>query len=257
MGVIAAGLALRIGLALADVSELAISVLTPCRIDTLWWERFCLSSHAARVGCRCCSGVAGRRRSVSAWPIWVLSTYSALANTGVPVLHQIRNTLYALFFGALTLLSLRPSTELISRAFRSRVLRFFGKYSYGLYVYHGLLAWYLYESAAVRRANTARIPRRISENGASVDHRPRLSRLSSSTKRSGVIDAASSRTLPTVRKGDQPAIQAPAHRDLRQRSAGSSRFNSSAQFRTTTMSGDVSVVADFIMRKRRASGDTS
>ena len=173
------------------------------------------------------------------------------------MLHQIRNTLYALFFGALTLLSLRPSTELISRAFRSRVLRFFGKYSYGLYVYYGLLPWYLLRIGRCATGEHRGIPRRESENGASVDHRPRLSRLSSSTKRSGVIDAASSRTLPTVRKGDQPAIEAPAHRDLRQRSAGSSRFNSSAQFRTTTMSGDVSVVADFIMRKRRASGDTS
>jgi peptidoglycan/LPS O-acetylase OafA/YrhL len=83
--------------------------------------------------------------------ILLLSAYAALTTDELPALRQVRNTLFALFFGALTLLSLRPSTELVARAFRSRALRFFGKYSYGLYVYHGLLTWYFAESAVEAR----------------------------------------------------------------------------------------------------------
>ena len=39
----------------------------------------------------------------------------------------------------------------MQRAFRSRPLKFFGKYSYGIYVYHGLLTWYFAESAVEAR----------------------------------------------------------------------------------------------------------
>jgi len=151
VGVIAAGLALRIGLALADVSELSISVLTPCRIDTLCVGALLATVARRENGLQMLLGRCGRVALVLAAALLVLSTYCALAKTGLPVLHQIRNTLYALFFGAVTLLGLRPGTELVSRAFRSRALRFFGKYSYGLYVYHGLLAWYFYEVAAEQR----------------------------------------------------------------------------------------------------------
>src|SRR5262249_5684234 len=35
--------------------------------------------------------------------------------------------------------------SLITRVFQGPLLRFFGKYSYGLYVYHGLLTWYFVE----------------------------------------------------------------------------------------------------------------
>ena len=39
----------------------------------------------------------------------------------------------------------------LARLFRGRLLRFFGKYSYGLYVYHGLFTWYLLEVQANER----------------------------------------------------------------------------------------------------------
>jgi peptidoglycan/LPS O-acetylase OafA/YrhL len=151
LGVIAAGLALRIGLALAGVSELAISVLTPCRIDTLCVGGFLAAVARREGGLQMLLGRCGKAVLGIGVAVLLLSAYCALAKTGLPVLHQIRNTLYALFFGALTLLSLRPTAELISRSLRSPLLGFFGKYSYGLYVYHGLLAWYLYESGAEAR----------------------------------------------------------------------------------------------------------
>ena len=51
-----------------------------------------------------------------------------------------RGTLFALFFGALTLTALQQANRsFLARLFQGPVLRTFGKYSYGLYVYHGVL----------------------------------------------------------------------------------------------------------------------
>ncbi|MGZ6126006.1 MAG: acyltransferase family protein [Myxococcales bacterium] len=148
---ICAGLALRTGLSLGGVSELSISVLTPCRIDTL-----CVGALLA-VLCRGESGAeawvarAGRAAWALGAAILALSAWCALGKWGLPVLHQLRNSLYALFFGALALISIQPRPGLLAKGFRSRVLRFFGKYSYGLYVYHGLLTWYFLEAHAEER----------------------------------------------------------------------------------------------------------
>ena len=43
------------------------------------------------------------------------------------------------FGSALVLVILAPRQSFIGKVFHSRFLRFFGTYSYGLYVYHGLL----------------------------------------------------------------------------------------------------------------------
>jgi peptidoglycan/LPS O-acetylase OafA/YrhL len=148
---IAAGLLLRIGLSLAGMSELSISVLTPCRVDTLcvgallallcrregWAEEMVRRSGRAALGLG----------SV----IVVLSAWCAAAKIGLPVLHQIRGSLYALFFAALVLISLQARPSFLARALRGRALRFFGKYSYGLYVYHGILTWCLIELHAEAR----------------------------------------------------------------------------------------------------------
>jgi peptidoglycan/LPS O-acetylase OafA/YrhL len=72
--------------------------------------------------------------------------------TGLPVLNPIRGTLYAMFFGALTLMSVRDAKHsLVALAFQSSWLRTFGKYSYGLYVYHGILSQHMLELRAQDR----------------------------------------------------------------------------------------------------------
>jgi peptidoglycan/LPS O-acetylase OafA/YrhL len=153
--VIGGGLLLRIGLALGGVSELSISVLTPCRIDTLCvgallallCRREGWADELVRRSGRAALALGGVTIALSAW--------CAVAKTGLPVLHQIRGSLYALFFGALVLISIEPRPSLLARALRGRALRFFGKYSYGLYVYHGLLTWYLIEFHAEARFDAA------------------------------------------------------------------------------------------------------
>lgn len=147
LGALVFALGLRIALAFLSLSELSISVLTPCRIDTL-----CLGAFIAlRI----------RRPGVlSAWVekaglaavifgaafVVVVAMYSLAPSTS-RVLHQLRNSLDAFFFAALILVALKPPSNVIARIFQGRVLGFFGKYSYGLYVYHALLSWYLYEAA--------------------------------------------------------------------------------------------------------------
>src|SRR5581483_3606676 len=144
VAVIAAGLALRIVLALTGVSELAISVLTPCRVDTL-----CVGALLAAVARRE-GGVdllvprSGRATVLLGVATVALSAAGNLTQLWLPVLHQIRGTLFALFFGALTLTALqRADRSLLARLFQGPLLRMFGKYSYGLYVYHGVLSYHM------------------------------------------------------------------------------------------------------------------
>jgi peptidoglycan/LPS O-acetylase OafA/YrhL len=87
--------------------------------------------------------------------ILALSAWCAGTKLGLPVLHQARATLFALFFGAVSLVSVRPHPGIAGALLRSAPLRFFGKYSYGLYVYHGLLTWYLQDVAAEQRLDAA------------------------------------------------------------------------------------------------------
>jgi peptidoglycan/LPS O-acetylase OafA/YrhL len=147
LGVIGAALALRLVLSLLGVSELSISVLTPCRVDTL-----CIGALLATVARRegCAAELLVRRSGQAvlavAFSIAVVSAWCAATKIGLPVLHPIRGTLYAMFFGALTLMSIqRAERSLVARIFQSSWLRMFGKYSYGLYVYHGLLSWHMLE----------------------------------------------------------------------------------------------------------------
>ncbi|MFN7981773.1 MAG: acyltransferase [Vicinamibacterales bacterium] len=144
IGVILVGLAMRIGLAWSGMSELSISVLTPCRVDSL-----CAGGLLAIVAHRDEGRDAGRlvERALPAALLFgglivAVSAWCALTDLGVTTLHQVRDSLYALFFGAVVLLSLRPGHSFFSRAFQNRTLRFLGKYSYGLYVYHAILLWY-------------------------------------------------------------------------------------------------------------------
>ena len=150
VGVVLGGLALRIALALQGVNELSISVLTPCRIDTL-----CVGGLLAVVAHGEGADVLFRRARRGALAIGLavlaVSAWCVVTNLGLPVLHQVRDTLYAAFFGALVLLSIHPERRFVGTIFQNRVLRLLGKYSYGLYVYHAVLLWYFLESGVEAR----------------------------------------------------------------------------------------------------------
>ncbi len=92
--------------------------------------------------------VRGSRRAavVLAAISLVLGGWCAATHLGLPVLHPLRTTLYAMFFAALTLMSVQdPRQSLVARQFHASWLRLLGKYSYGLYVYHGILAQHMHQ----------------------------------------------------------------------------------------------------------------
>jgi len=144
LGVIGVALALRLALSVAGVSEISISVLTPCRVDTL-----CIGALLAVVarregGADALVRSSGKAALAILAVTLVVSAWCAATKIGLPVLHPIRGTLFAMFFGALTLMSIqRAGQSFVARVFQSSGLRMFGKYSYGLYVYHGLLSWHM------------------------------------------------------------------------------------------------------------------
>ena len=157
LGVIAGGLGLRIALALSGVSEMAISVLTPCRVDTLCVGALLAAmvrrdEGAAPVLSRAVRGVlvlGGLTLAVSAW--------CAATGRFLPVLHQVRVSLYALAFGGVTLLGVRwpGAPPRVVALFEAGWLRMLGKYSYGLYVYHGMLTYLFVERNVEERLTFA------------------------------------------------------------------------------------------------------
>ena len=153
VGVILAGLALRLLLVAGGMSELSVSVLTPCRIDTLVvGGLLAILIRREGLGARLIDR-AGSLLLALLGAVLAVSLFGVLTGLWLPVLHQLRGSLYALLFGALTLASLGGSSGRgrFGRLFQGRVLGFFGKYSYGLYVYHGLFTWYLLEVQANER----------------------------------------------------------------------------------------------------------
>src|ERR1700693_758981 len=124
VGVIAAGLALRIVLALAGVSELSISVLTPCRVDTLCVGALLAAVARREGGLDLLVPRSGRAAVLPAGRPIALSAAGALTQLWMPVLHQVRGTLFALFFGALTLTALQQADRsFFARLFQGPVLR--------------------------------------------------------------------------------------------------------------------------------------
>ena len=149
LGVIVFGLGLRIALALNGVSELSISVLTPCRVDTLCVGAF-LAIRLRQLGAfKAWVDKSGRAALFLAALLFAVILFGAMTKFAPEmlhqVLHQVRNSLYALLFGAMILVALKPRSNVVARTLQAPLLRFFGKYSYGLYVYHGLLTWAMIE----------------------------------------------------------------------------------------------------------------
>jgi peptidoglycan/LPS O-acetylase OafA/YrhL len=71
--------------------------------------------------------------------VWVL-----LSRRGLPAIYTIRVTLIMMLLAALLMWALvAPRGSLVSRFFRSRPMTFLGTYSYGLYVYHHFLSYYM------------------------------------------------------------------------------------------------------------------
>ena len=139
-------LGLRVALSFAGAGEVAVVVLTPCRLDALFIGAL-LALAVRSVGIERVARGAGRwllplAALVLLVSSWNAATHGLLHSVALPV----RGTLVALFFGALLAVSLvAPRTSWVGRVSHAGVMRFFGRYSYGLYVFHGVIAYAILE----------------------------------------------------------------------------------------------------------------
>jgi peptidoglycan/LPS O-acetylase OafA/YrhL len=156
-GCVLLSLVLRIILLLAGVNEISVQVLTPCRLDSLCIGGFlAIASRFDRYG-------PLMRTARSALPILAASillvfVWCATTRLFLAVFHPIRELLIALFFGALLIVCVtaRPSDR-VGRFFTHPAMRFFGKYSYGIYVFQGIIAYYLHDHMQIVNAMSGRI----------------------------------------------------------------------------------------------------
>jgi peptidoglycan/LPS O-acetylase OafA/YrhL len=157
VAVTALALALRSALSFAGAGSVAAGVLTPCRFDAL-----CVGGFLA-LAVRSVS-LERVARTARLWlgPLLCLvllaSGWNAMRGSLSDVVLPLRGTLIALTFGALLVTSLAaPAESGLSRLLRSRVLCFLGTRSYGLYVFHGIIAYGMGEHQAALDALAARL----------------------------------------------------------------------------------------------------
>jgi peptidoglycan/LPS O-acetylase OafA/YrhL len=140
-----AGLSLLARIAIAPhVAEIVTYVLTPFRLDSLCFGAF-LAAAARRPNglVRLTQSIkplslAGLALCVGCWGA------DKLTNARWPQFHQLRAAGISLLLAMLMLAALTaPEGSLTARAFGARSLRFLGKYSYGLYVFHHFVSFYL------------------------------------------------------------------------------------------------------------------
>ncbi len=133
-------LCLRSALSFAGASDVALVALTPCRLDALSVGAL-LAIASRSLGIQRLGAVA--RPALIGFSLLVVgaTAWNAIVGAFSEVVLPLRGTLVALAFGALLISSVvAPAGSRLSRGFSSRFMRFFGKYSYGIYVFHFMVA---------------------------------------------------------------------------------------------------------------------
>jgi peptidoglycan/LPS O-acetylase OafA/YrhL len=136
-------LSLRVFLAHGGATDVVLTAFTPCRLDALCLGGF-LAIALRTVGIERLAGWAVPGVATGAMLVLATSIWNALGGPGSWVVLPLRGTLVAITFGAALVLAIAagPSSWLRT-ALTSPLLRRLGTYSYGLYVFHGVIAYAL------------------------------------------------------------------------------------------------------------------
>ena len=139
-------LALRCALSLAGATDVVLTVFTLCRLDSLLVGA-ALALAVREMGLARVGRMGRRMLAPLAALIFLASAWNA-ATSGLlrEVVLPVRTALVAAFFGALIVASVvAPRESGLGRVANAGSARFLGKYSYGLYVFHGIVAYALVE----------------------------------------------------------------------------------------------------------------
>ncbi len=140
VGFILGGLAVRLGFEMRGFNMYYAHLLTPSRVDSLAMGG--LIAVIARHG-RGLAALGAVAKSIALFGVVVIAIIYLRIHDFQPKYQIVRTigfTVLALFFGSLLVLSVtaKPS-QFAGRILGGRALRFFGKYSYALYIFHVLI----------------------------------------------------------------------------------------------------------------------
>jgi peptidoglycan/LPS O-acetylase OafA/YrhL len=137
-------LAGRMVAAASGVNEIAIHVLTPFQLDALFFGGFLAAVARAPQGLDALQRLIRPALIVAGGIFVATQAADGIDHRLFAANHELRFSIFTILFGVLIVGSLAANRgSPLARIIESPLLRFLGKYSYGIYVFHFFFAYYM------------------------------------------------------------------------------------------------------------------